>query len=50
MIELHLYGDLRCYAQKKTAGGQSIVQLPIGNSDTVGSVLLEVGIDPREVG
>ena len=48
MIELHLYGDLRRYAQK-TAGGQSVVRLPIGNGETVGSVLREVGIDPTEV-
>ncbi len=50
MIKLHLYGDLRRHAQGKTAGGQSVVQLPIGNGETVGSVLREVGIDPTEVG
>ena len=50
MIELHLYGDLRRYAQEKRASGQSVVQLPIGSGDTVGSVLREVGIDPTEVG
>jgi len=50
MIELHLYGDLRRYAQEKTASGQSVVQLPIGNGETVGSVLREIGIDPTEVG
>lgn len=50
MIELHLYGDLCCYAQEKTASGQSVVHLPIGNGETVGSVLREVGIDPTEIG
>ena len=50
IIELHLYGDLCRYAQEKTASGQSVVQLFIGNGDTVGSVLREVGIDPTEVG
>ena len=50
MIELHLYGDLRRYGQEKTTGSQSVVQLPIGNSEAVGSVLREVGIDPSEVG
>ena len=50
MIELHLYGDLRRYTQRKTAGDQSVVQLPIGSGETVGSVLREVGIDPTEVG
>jgi hypothetical protein len=50
-IELHLYGDLRRYAQDKTTGGQlPVVQLSIGNGETVGSVLREVGIDPTEVG
>lgn len=50
MIELHLYGDLRRYAQEKTAGGQSVVQLPIVNGETVGGVLREAGIDPTEIG
>jgi hypothetical protein len=50
VIELHLYGDLRRHAQENTAGGESVVQLPIGNSETVGSVLREVGIDPIEIG
>ncbi len=50
MIELHLYGDLRRHAQEKTASGQSVVQLPGGHAQTVGSVLRELGIDPAEVG
>jgi hypothetical protein len=50
MIELHLYGDLRHHAQEKKTSGQSVVQLPIGNSETVGSVLRKVGIDPIQVG
>jgi len=50
MIELHLYGDLRRYAQEKTTGDQSVIQLPVGNDETVGGVLREVGIDPAEVG
>jgi len=49
MIELYLYGDLRTYAQEMTSG-QSVVQLPISNDDSVSSVLREVGIDPTEVG
>jgi hypothetical protein len=49
VIELHLYGDLRRHVQKM-AGGESVVQLPIGNGETVGSLLREVGIDPTEVG
>ena len=50
MIEIHLYGDLCRYAQEKTAGGQSVVQLPIGNGETVGGLLREVGVDSTEVG
>lgn len=50
MIELHLYGDLRRYAQEKTASGQSVVRLPMDNGDTVGRVLRELGIDPAGVG
>jgi hypothetical protein len=50
MIELHLYGDLRRYAQERMIAGQSVVRLPVGNGKTVGGVLREVGIDPTEVG
>lgn len=50
MIELHLYGDLRSHVQEKTTSGQSVVQLPISDGETVGSVLREVGIDPADVG
>lgn len=50
MIEVHLYGDLRRYAQEKIASSPSVVQLPVGSSETVGSVLRRVGIDPTEVG
>jgi len=50
MIELHLYGDLRRHAMERAASGQSVVQLGIGDHDTVGSVLREAGIDPTEVG
>ena len=50
MIELHLYGDLCRYAQERTASGQSVVQLSIGDDDTMGGVLREIGIDPAEVG
>ena len=49
MIELHLYGDLCRYAQKM-ASDQSVVQLPSGDGETVGSVLHEIGIEPSEVG
>lgn len=50
MIELHLYGDLRRHAKERRASGQSVVQLGIGDHDTVGNVLREAGIDPTEVG
>jgi len=50
MIEIHLYGDLRRYAQEKRASSQSVVQLPARNGDTVGRVLRELGIDPTEIG
>jgi hypothetical protein len=50
MIELHLYGDLRHYAQEKMTADQSVVRLPVGNGETVGGVLREVGINPTEVG
>lgn len=50
MIEVHLYGDLRRYAEETSAESESVVQLPIDNHETVGSVLRQIGIDPAEVG
>jgi len=50
MIELHLYGDLRRHAREETTSGQSVVQLVIGDDETVGSVLRTARIDPVEVG
>jgi len=50
VIEVHLYGDLRRYAEQTLIGSESVVQLPTGNSETVGSVLRQIGIDPAEVG
>jgi hypothetical protein len=50
VIEVHLYGDLRRYAEETSTSSESVVQLPIDNNETVGSVLREIGIDASEVG
>ena len=50
MIELHLYGGLYRCVQGKAASSEPVVQLPVGNGETVGSVLHQVGIDPTEIG
>ena len=50
MIEVHLYGDLRRYAEETSTGNKAVVQLSTNNQETVGDVLSQIGIDPAEVG
>ena len=50
MIQVHLYGELRRYAEETSTSDQSVVHLPTDNGETVGSVLRQIGIDPLEVG
>ncbi len=50
MIEVHLYGDLRRYAEETSTGNKAVVQLVTDSHETIGSVLRQIGIDPAEVG
>ncbi len=49
MIEVHLFGDLRCYAGDRRGESAAVLWLAGGEGDTVGAVLAEIGIDPQEV-
>lgn len=48
MIEVRLFGDLWRHADGMTSSGAA-VYLPAEQSETVGQVLAQVGIDPDEV-
>lgn len=48
MIEVHLYGRFRQFAQNKEATAESVVQVPWGEGDTIEAVIRRMGIDPAE--
>jgi hypothetical protein len=50
LIEIRLFGDLRCYAGELHAPSGVAVQLPASEGRTVGEVLARMGIDLAEVG
>ena len=49
MIEVRLFGNLRCYGGNPKASVETIVRLPADEGKTVGQVLARMGIDPAEV-
>ncbi len=49
MLEIHLYGKLRCYAKDIRASDQSIIRLDARSDDSVHSVLTRIGIDPGDM-
>ena len=49
MIEVHLYGSLRCYAPNSRPDQESVVRLEPRPRETVRTVLERLGIPPAEV-
>jgi len=50
MIEVHLYGKLRRFADDQDPTSDSIVYLPVREGDTIQQVLERLGIPLNEVG
>ncbi len=50
VIEVHLYGKLRRFAEDPDPKSDSIVQVPVTKGDTIGQVLARIGIPLEEVG
>jgi len=50
MIEIHLYGKLRRFAENQDPTGQSVVQAAVEEGDTIRDVLQRLGIPLEEVG
>ena len=50
VIEVHLYGKLRRFAEDPDPTSDSIVQVPVTKGDTIGQVLARIGIPVEEVG
>ena len=48
MVEVHLYGDLRRFAENKEVDADSVAWVPWQSSDTVQTVLERLGIEPAQ--
>jgi hypothetical protein len=49
MVDVHLYGKLRCYAADSRPDRESVVRLEPRSGETVGTALERLGIPPDEV-
>jgi hypothetical protein len=49
LIEVRLFGDLRRYAGDPASLSGVAIQVPAGESDTIGQVLAQMGIGPEEL-
>jgi len=50
MIEVHLYGKLRRFAEDPDPTSDTIVRVPVTEGDTIGRALARIGISLEEVG
>jgi molybdopterin converting factor small subunit len=50
MIEIHLYGKLRRFADKQDPTGDSILHLPVDDGETIEDVIRRIGIPHDELG
>ncbi len=50
MVEAHLYGKLRRFAEDRDACSDSIVWIPWQAGDTVGAIVERIGIPREELG
>ena len=50
MIEVHLYGKLRRFAEDPDPTSDTIVRVPVTEGDTIGRILERIGISLEEVG
>ena len=50
MIEVHLYGKLRRFAEDPDPTSDTIVRVPVTEGDTIGRALARIGIPPKEIG
>ena len=50
MIEVHLYGKLRCFSDDRNPRRESIVYVPVEDGDTIRDVIGRIGIPMDEIG
>lgn len=49
-LQIHLYGNLRCYGDQPRPDRPSVLHLPIAGGLSVAQVLQRTGIPPEQVG
>ena len=50
VLNVYLYGKLRRFTEQRRPDAESLVQVPLQEGDTVGSVLQRLGVPLEEVG
>jgi molybdopterin converting factor small subunit len=50
MIEVHLYGRLRRFADKQDPSSDSILNLPVEGKETIEGIVKRIGIPREELG
>ena len=50
MIEVHLYGKLRCFADNQDPSRDSIVYIPVEEADTIEEIIRYMGIPHEALG
>jgi molybdopterin converting factor small subunit len=50
MIEIHLYGKLRRFADKQDPTGDSILHIPVDDGETIEDIIRRIGIPHDELG
>ena len=50
MIEVHLYGKLRRFSDNLDPTQDSILNLPVGEGDTIQNIIKRIGIPMEEIG
>jgi len=50
MIEIHLYGRLRRFADKQEANTDSVLRMPAQAGETIGDLVDRIGIPREEIG
>jgi hypothetical protein len=50
MIEIHLYGKLRRFADKQDPTSDSVLHIPVKGGETIGDIVRHIGIPHEELG
>ena len=50
MIEIHLYGKLRRFAEKQNPTSDSVLHIPVEEGETIEDIVRRIGIPREELG